>query len=108
VEIGNAGYTVDVPKTHKRLRTIEKRIGELAAQRAGLDRAIQRHKGDLENTLMKARQDGRCVSEIEAANADDRAEAQSLEAQLEAIRARIRSREQLGQLLGMRAGAFVA
>ena len=107
-EIGDAGFAVDVPKAQKRLRAIEKRTGELDAQRAGLDLAIQRHKADLESAIMVARQDGRFASEIEAANAGDRAEAQDLEAQLQAIRARIQSREQLGQLLGMHAGAFVA
>ena len=107
-EIGDAGFAVDVPKAQKRLRAIEKRAGALDAQRASLDLAIQRHKGDLEKAIMVARQDGRFASEIEAANAGDRAEAQDLEAQLQAIRARIQSREQLGQLLGMHAGAFVA
>ena len=91
-EIGNAGFTVDVPKVQKRLRAIEKRTDELGAQRAGLDLAIQRHKGDLEKTLMVAHQDGRFVSEIEAANAGDLAEAQDLEAQLQAIRAHSESR----------------
>ena len=66
------------------------------------------NKGDLDSAIMGARQDGRLASEIEAANAGDRAEAQDLEARLQAIRARIQSREQLGQLLGMHAGAFVA
>jgi hypothetical protein len=107
-EIGDAGFAVDVPKAQKRLRAIEKRTGELDAQRAGLDLARERHKVDLEKALMAARHDGRFASEIEAANAGDRAEAQDLEAQLQAIRARIQSREQLGQLLGMHAGAFVA
>jgi len=107
-EIGDAGFALDAPKAQKRLRAIEKRTGELDAQRAGLDLAIQRHKGDLENTLMVARQDGRFASEIEAANAGDRAEAQDLEARLQAIRARIQGREQLGGLLGMHAGEFVA
>ena len=107
-EIGDAGFAVDAPKVQKRLRAIEKRTGELDTQRAGLDLAIQRHKGSLEKALMVARQDGRFASEIEAANAGDRAEAQDLEAQLQAIRVRIQSREQLGELLGMRAGEFVA
>jgi multidrug resistance efflux pump len=107
-EIGNAGFAVDVPKAQKRLRAIQKRVGELDAKRAGLELAIQRHQGDLEKALMVARQDGRFVAEIEAANAGDMAEAQSLEARLEAIRGRIRSREELGKLLGMHAGAFVA
>ena len=105
-EIGDAGFAVDVPKTQKRLGAIEKRTGELDAQRAGLDLATQRHKADLESAIMVARQDGAAASEIEAANALDRAEAQDLEARLQAIRARIQSREQLGQLLGMHAGAF--
>src|SRR5918995_584409 len=105
-EIGDAGFAVDASKVQKRLRAIEKRTGELDTQRAGLDLAIQRHKGSLQKALMVARQDGRFASEIEAANAGDRAEAQDLEAQLQAIRARIQSREQLGQLLGMHAGAF--
>jgi hypothetical protein len=107
-EIGDAGFAVDVPKTQKRLRAIEKRTGELDAKRAGLDLAIQSHKGNLDQALMVARQDGKCASEIEAANAGDLAEAQDLEAQLQAIRARIQSREQLGELMGMHAGAFVA
>src|SRR5918998_1082624 len=107
-EIGDAGFAVDAPKVQKRLRAIEKRTGELDTQRAGLDLAIQRHKGSLEKALMVARQDGRFASEIETANADDRAEAQDLEAQLQAIGARIQSREQLGEVLGMRAGEFVA
>ena len=107
-EIGDAGFAVDVPKTQKRLGAIEKRTGELDAQRSGLDLATQRHKADLESAIMVARQDGAAASEIEAANALDRAEAQDLEARLQAIRARIQSREQLGQLLGMHAGAFVA
>jgi hypothetical protein len=107
-EIGDAGFAVDAPKAQKRLRAIEKRAGELDAQRAGLDLAIQRHKGGLEKTLMVARQDGRFASEIEAANAGDLSEAQDLEAQLQAIRARIQGREQLGTLLGMHAGEFVA
>ena len=107
-EIGDAGFAVDASKVQKRLRAIEKRTGELDTQRAGLDLAIQRHKGSLEKALMVARQDGRFASEIEAANAGDRAEAQDLEAQLQAIRARIQSREQLGEVLGMRAGEFVA
>jgi hypothetical protein len=107
-EIGDAGFAVDAPKVQKRLRAIEKRTVDLDAQRAGLDLAIQRHKGDLESAVMVARQDGRFASEIEAANAGDRAEARDLEAQLQAIRARIQSREQLGKVLGMHAGAFVA
>jgi acetolactate synthase regulatory subunit len=107
-EIGDAGFAVDVPKVQKRLRAIEKRTGDLDAQRAGLDLARERHKGDLEKALMVARHDGHVASEIEAANASDRAEAQEIEARLQAIRARIQSREQLGQLLGMHAGAFVA
>jgi multidrug resistance efflux pump len=107
-EIGDAGFAVDAPKAQKRLRAIEKRAGELDAKQAGLGLAIQRHKAELEKTLMVARQDGRFASEIETANAGDRAEAQDLEAQLQAIRARIQSREQLGQILGMHAGAFVA
>jgi hypothetical protein len=53
-EIGDAGFALDAPKAQKRLRAIEKRAGELDAQRAGLDLAIQRHKGELENTLMVA------------------------------------------------------
>jgi hypothetical protein len=36
------------------------------------------------------------------------ADAQDLEAQLQAIRARIQGREQLGELVGMHAGAFVS
>ena len=107
-EIGDAGFAVDASKVQKRLRAIEKRTGELDTQRAGLDLAIQRHKGSLEKALMVARQDGRFASEIETANAGDRAEAQDLEAQLQAIRVRIQSREQLGAVLGMRAGEFVA
>lgn len=107
-EIGDPGLAVDVPKVQKRLRAIEKRMDELDAQRAGLDLAIQRHRGGLENALMKARQDGALASEIGAANSGELAEALSLEAQLEAIRERIRSREQLGKLPGMHAGEFVA
>ena len=107
-EIGDAGFAVDAPKAQRRLHAIEKRAGELDTQRAGLDLAIQRHKADLQKALMVARQDGRFGSEIETANAGDRAEAQDLEAQLQAIRARIQSREQLGEVLGMRAGEFVA
>ena len=107
-EIGDAGFAVDASKVQKRLRSIEKRTDELDTQRAGLDLAIQRHKGSLEKALMVARQDGRFASEIEAANAGDRAEAQDLEARLQAIRARIQGREQLGQLVGMHAGEFVA
>jgi chromosome segregation ATPase len=107
-EIGDAGFAVDAPKVQKRLRAIEKRAGELDAKRAGLDLAIQRHKAALQKALMVASQDGSFASEIESANAGDRAEAQDLEAHLQAIRARIQSREQLGQVLGMRAGAFVA
>ena len=63
---------------------------------------------DLGKALMVARDDGRAASEIEAANAEDRAEAQDLEARLQAIRVRIQSREQLGKVLGMHAGEFVA
>ena len=107
-EIGDAGFAVDAPKAQKRLRAIEKRAGELDAKRAGLDLAIQRHRADLQKAFMLARQDGRFASEIEDANADDRAEAQDLEAQLQAIRTRIQSREQLGKVLGMHAGEFVA
>jgi hypothetical protein len=107
-EIGDAGFAVDAPKAQKRLRAIEKRAGELDAKRAGLDLAIQRHKAALEKALMVARQDGRFASEIETANAGDRAEAQDLEARLQSISARIQSREQLGGLLGMHAGEFVA
>jgi hypothetical protein len=107
-EIDNAGFAVDVPKTQRRLRATEKRTGELDAKRAGLDLAIQRHKGDLQKALMVARQDGRFASEIESANASDRADAQDLEARLQAIRSRIQGREQLGRLVGMHAGAFVA
>jgi chromosome segregation ATPase len=107
-EIGDAGFAVDAPKAQKRLRAIEKRTGELDAKRAGLDLAIRSHQGKLEKALMIARQDGGPASEIEAANADDRAEAQDLEARLQAIRARIQSREQLGKVLGMHAGEFVA
>jgi hypothetical protein len=107
-EIGDAGFAVDVPKVEKRLRAIEDRAEELYAKRAGLDLAIRSHQGKLEKALIVARQDGRFAAEIEAANAGDRAEAQDLEAQLQAIRARIHSREQLGKLLGMHAGAFVA
>jgi hypothetical protein len=73
-----------------------------------LDLAIQRHRADLQKAFMLARQDGGPASEIETANADDRAEAQDLEAQLQAIRARIQGREQLGKVLGMHAGEFVA
>ena len=107
-EIDDAGFAVDVPKVQKRLAAIEKRTGQLDAKRAGLDLAIQRHQGDLGKALMVARQEGRFASEIEAANAADRAEAQDLEARLQAIRARIQGREQLGQLVGMHAGEFVA
>ena len=107
-EIGDAGFAVDAPKVQKRLRAIEKRADELDAQRAGLDLAIQRHQKDLGKALMVARQEGRFASEIEAANAGDRAEAQDLEARLQAIRARIQGREQLGELVGMHAGEFVA
>src|SRR3954451_2993099 len=57
-EIGNAGFAVDAPKAQKRLRAIEKRTGELDAQRAGLDLAIHSHAGKLEKALMVARQDG--------------------------------------------------
>jgi len=91
-----------------RSRAIDKRMDELDAQRAGLDLAIQRHRSALENTLMKARQDGAFASEIGVANAEDLAEAQSLEAQLADSRERIRGREQLGDLVGMPAGEFVA
>ena len=107
-EIGDAGFRVDAPKAQRRLRKIEGRMAELDAQRSGLDLAIQRHKADLEKAFAVARQDGRCASEIEAANAEDRAEAQDLEAQLQAIRLRIQGRERLGQVLGMHAGEFVS
>ena len=107
-EIGDAGFAVDVPKVQKRLRAIEKRLGELDTQQAGLKLAIERHRGDLEDAFAVARQDGRPASEIEAANAGDRAEVQDLEVKIDAIRARIQGRERLGQLVGMRAGEFVA
>ena len=107
-EIGDAGFAVDVPKVQKRLRAIEKRLGELDTQQAGLKLAIQRHRGDLEDAFAMARQDGRPASEIEAANAGDRAEVQDLETKIDAIRARIQGRERLGQLLGIHAGEFVA
>lgn len=107
-EIGDAGFRVDVPKVQKRLKAIEKRRGELDTQQAGLKLAIQRHRGDLEKAFAVARQDGGPASEIEAANAGDRAEVQDLEAKIDAIRARIQGRERLGQLVGMRVGEFVA
>jgi multidrug resistance efflux pump len=108
VEIGDAGFRVDVPKVQKRLKAIEKRMGELDTQQAGLKLAIQRHRGDLEKAFAVARQDGHVASEIGAANAEDRAAVQDLEAKIDAIRTRIQGREQLGQLVGMRAGEFVA
>jgi len=107
-EIGDAGFAVDVPKAEKRLRAIEKRADELETRRAGLKRAIQHHRGDLEQAFAVAREDGRAASEIGAANAEDRAEVQDLEARIDAIRARIQGRERLGQLVGMHAGEFVA
>jgi len=107
-EIGDAGFTVDGPKAEKRLGAIEKRLGELEAQRSGLELAVGRHKGDLEAAVMRTRQDGAVASDIEAANAEDLAEAQSLEAQLSAIRERIRGREQLDGLFGASARGYVA
>ena len=106
-EIGDAGFAVDGPKAEKRLRAIEKRLGELDAQHAGLKLAVQRHRGDLERAVQSAL-DGAVASDIEAANAEDLAEAQELEAQLSAVRERIRGREQLDGLYGASARGYVA
>ena len=107
-EIGDAGFAVDGPKAEKRLHAIEKRMGELDAQHAGLQLAVQRHRGGLEKAVQSARQDGHVASDIAAANAEDLAEAQDLEVQLSAIRERIRGREQLDALFGASARGYVA
>lgn len=103
--VGNAATTVDVPKSRKRLAAIEKRLAALDSDLAAADMAGQRHRGELEQALAVARQDGSCAAEVMDANQADIIEVQDLEAKAQEIRLRIQARERLGELLGMPASS---
>lgn len=100
-EIGAAVTRIDVPKSQKRLDRIQKRLEELQAELAAIQGAVGRHKGVVENAFAAARQDGKAAQEVQEANVSDAAELQELEEKIAAIRHRIVSREQLGQMVGL-------
>jgi hypothetical protein len=104
--VGNAATTVDVPKSRKRITAIEKRLAALDGDLAALDMAVQRHRGELEQVLAVARQDGSCAAEVMDANQADIIEVQELEARAQEIRSRIRARERLGELVGLPASGL--
>ncbi len=107
-QVGNAATTVDVPKSRKRIAAIDKRLDAIQGDLAALGLAVQRHKGELEQTLAVARQEGSCAAEIMGASQADMIEAQALEARAQEIRARIQARGRLGELVGVPASGLVA
>jgi hypothetical protein len=99
--IDGAATTVDVPKSRKRLAAIEKRLAALVGDLAALDMAVQRHRGELEQVLAVARQDGSCAAEVMGANQADTLEVQELEARVQDLHLRIQARGRLGELVGL-------
>jgi hypothetical protein len=84
-QIGDAATLVDVPKSTKRLGWIEKRVGVIDSELAGVHLAANRHAGELEQVLAEARLDAGAAQDVQEANVADLDELQDLEARIAAV-----------------------